>query len=212
MAEKARLPKKRIGSIGVLVRSSQATKPSSRATPAPIETSTVALVHPSDCARTIPNTRPSSPLLASATPGTSSRFAGPRLSRSSASAAGASARPTGTFSQKIHCQEKPSTTAPPTTGPSATPSPETPDQMPSASPRLSALKASLSRVSESGVMMAAPSPCSARAAMSASVLGASAAAAEASVNTPSPATNTGRRPRRSPRAAPVSRKTAKLRV
>ena len=65
----------------------------------------------------------------------------------------------GTLSQKIHCHEKPSTTAPPTTGPRATPSPDTPDQMPSARPRLSAAKASLSSVSDSGVITAAPRPC-----------------------------------------------------
>ncbi len=116
--------------------------------------------------------------------------------------------PIGTFSQKIHCQEKPSTTAPPTTGPSATPSPETPDQMPSASPRFSTAKASLSSVSESGVMTAPPRPWKARAAISASVLGASAAAAEESVKTPIPTANTRRLPNRSPSAAAVSRKTA----
>ena len=52
-------------------------------------------------------------------------------------AAGASARPIGTLSQKIQCHENPSTTAPPTTGPSATPNPETPDQMPNLASELS---------------------------------------------------------------------------
>jgi hypothetical protein len=137
---------------------------------------------------------------------------GPRLSPSRASATGTSAIPTGTFSQKIHCQEKPSTTAPPTTGPSATPSPETPDQMPRASPRFSAAKASLRSVSDSGAITAPPRPWSARAAISASVLGASAAAADATVKIPSPAANTVRRPSRSPSAAAVRRNTAKLSV
>ena len=53
--------------------------------------------------------------------------------------------------------------------------------MPSARPRFSAANASLRSVSESGVITAPPSPCTARAAISASVLGASAAAADASV-------------------------------
>ena len=170
------------------------------------------LVQPSACARTMPSTTPSRPALARARPGTSSvRFA-PWLSRSIAIAVGASAMPMGTFSQKIHCQEKPSTTAPPTTGPSATPRPETPDQMPSASPRRFSLKASLRSVRVSGVTMAAPRPCSARAAISASVDAASAAAADATVKIEMPTANILLRPSRSPRAAPVRRSTAKLSV
>jgi hypothetical protein len=80
--------------------------------------------------------------------------------------------------------------------------------MPSASPRFSAVKASLRRVRESGVITAPPSPWRARAAMSASVEGASAAAADAAVNIPMPTAKTVRRPMRSPSAAAVSRKTA----
>ena len=54
-----------------------------------------------------------------------------------------------------------------------------PDQMPSARPRFSAGNASLSSVSVSGATIAPPRPWIARAAISASVEGASAAAAEA---------------------------------
>ena len=103
-------------------------------------------------------------------------------------------------------------TAPPTSGPSATPRPLTPDQTPSATPRRSAGNASLSSVSVSGATMAAPAPWTARAAISAPVLGASAAAAEATVNTPRPRTNMRRRPKRSPKAAPVISSTAKASV
>ena len=60
--------------------------------------------------------------------------------------------------------------------------------------------------------MAPPSPCTARAAISASTEGASAAATDAAVKMPIPITNIRRRPKRSPRAAPMSRKTAKLSV
>ena len=60
--------------------------------------------------------------------------------------------------------------------------------------------------------MAAPMPWSARAAISAPVDGARAAAAEAAVKIPSPITKTRRRPKRSPSAAPVSRKTANASV
>ena len=66
--------------------------------------------------------------------------------------------------------------APPTSGPSATPRPEMPDHAPIARPRRSAGNASASRVSVSGVTMAAPTPWTARAAISAPVVGARAAA------------------------------------
>ena len=61
-----------------------------------------------------------------------------------------------------------------------------PDQAPIARPRFSAGKAVESSVSVSGVTIAAPAPCSARAAISAPVVGASAAPAEASVKRPRP--------------------------
>ena len=92
--------------------------------------------------------------------------------------------PIGTLSQKIQCQEMPSTTAPPTSGPSATARPEMPDQAPIASPRLPGGNAVESSVSVSGVTIAPPAPCSARAAISAPVDGASAASADATVKTP----------------------------
>ena len=97
-------------------------------------------------------------------------------------------------------------------GPLATARPPMPPQAPRATPRFSGETAALRMVRVSGVTMAPPSPCTARAAMSASTEGASAAATEAPVKMPSPITNMRRRPKRSPRAAPVRRKTAKLRV
>jgi hypothetical protein len=138
----------------------------------------------------------------------SSERSGPRLSRRRAAASGITASPMGTFSQKIHCQAIPCTTAPPTSGPMATPKPLTADQNPRASPRRSRGTASDSSVSVSGSTIAAPMPCTARAAISASTLGASAAAAEEAVNSERPTTNMRRRPKRSPRAAPVSSSTA----
>jgi hypothetical protein len=89
--------------------------------------------------------------------------------------------PIGTLIQKIQCQEAIWMTAPPTSGPSATAMPLIPDQTPSATPRRSGGKASASRVSVSGVTIAAPMPCDARAAISRPMLGASAAAAEETV-------------------------------
>ena len=76
--------------------------------------------------------------------------------------------------------------APPTSGPMATREAADADQMPSASPRFSAGNASLSSVSVSGATIAPPRPWIARAAISASVEGASAAAAEAPVKIADP--------------------------
>ncbi len=125
---------------------------------------------------------------------------------------GRSTSPIGTFSQKIHCQDRPSTTAPPTSGPDATARPATPDQTPSAAPRFDAGTAALRSVSVSGVTIAPPIPWSARAAMSQSADGARAAAADAKVKIPIPSMNIRRRPKRSPSAAPVSRKAANVSV
>jgi hypothetical protein len=64
----------------------------------------------------------------------------------------------------------------------------------------------------SGMTIAAPAPCTARAAISTPMLGASAAAALDRVNTLIPTANIRRRPYRSPRAAPVSISTANVSV
>jgi len=116
------------------------------------------------------------------------------------------------LSQKIHCQAIPCVTAPPTSGPIATARPLIPPQAPSATPRFSTGTAALRIVSVSGVTIAPPIPCAARAAISASTDGASAAAAEASVKMPRPMTNSRRRPKRSPSAAPVRSRTANVSV
>ena len=62
------------------------------------------------------------------------------------------------------------------------------------------------------MIIAAPAPCTARAAISQPMPGASAQAAEAAANRPSPAANSRRLPNRSPSAAAVSSSTAKLSV
>ena len=106
----------------------------------------------------------------------------------------------------------PLTTAPPTSGPIATPRPLTPPQTPNAMPRRAGGTASESNVSVSGRTMAAPKPCTARAAISTSMLVDRAAAALATVNVASPMENIRRRPKRSPRAAPVRSSTANVSV
>ena len=210
-AANARLRKNRIGSIGSAARSSQATNAARMTAPATSEPTICGLVHPSEFPFTRPHTRPSSPSPPRTTPGTSRALSGPWDSRNCV-ASGSRIRPIGTLSQKIHCHEMPSTTAPPTSGPIATAKPAMPDQAPSAAPRRSAETAPLRIVSVSGVTIAPPSPCSARAAMSHSVDGARAAIADAAVKIVRPIRNIRFRPKRSPSAAPISRKTAKVKV
>jgi hypothetical protein len=110
--------------------------------------------------------------------------------------------------QKIQCHEAASMTAPPTSGPRATAIPLIPDQTPSAIPRRSGGNASASRVSVSGVTIAPPIPWIARAETSRPVLGASAAAPEATVKSVIPPMNVRLRPILSPSAAPVRSSTA----
>ena len=155
---------------------------------------------------------PNRPRLASTSPGQSSRVAVPLLSVSLVRANGSSATPIGTFTQKIHCQDAPSTIAPPTSGPTATASPPTAPQAPSTRPRRSGGTAADSKVRVSGISIAAPTPCTARAATSQPIPGASAAAADPAVNTASPTVNSRRRPNRSPSVAPVSSSTANVSV
>ena len=66
--------------------------------------------------------------------------------------------------------------------------------------------------SETAEATAPPSPCTARAAIRVLMSGASAAAAEATVKIPSPIEKVSRRPIRSPMAAPVRSRTAKVSV
>src|SRR5215208_1443378 len=178
-AEKPRSRKSRSGTIGCAARRSQATNPASSTLPPVIATTIAGLVQPSPFPLTSPQTTPNKPALTSARPGRSRAPSGPLDSRSRSIASGSRTTPMGTLSQKIHCQEMPSTTAPPTSGPAATARPATPDQAPSATPRRSRGTASLRIVRLSGVTMAPPIPCTARAAISQSALGARAAAAEA---------------------------------
>jgi len=150
--------------------------------------------------------------LSSRVPTGSRRDQVPRDSGTAKASSGTATRATGTLSQKIACQLTPSTTAPPTTGPSATPRPETPPQIPIAMARFAAGTDAASRVSESGIMAAAPSPCTARATMRDSELVDSAAAIEAAPKTRSPAIIVRRRPHRSPTVAAVSMTAAKVSV
>jgi hypothetical protein len=137
---------------------------------------------------------PVRPTLAKTRPGRSRLVEGPRLSVRRSRAIGSRAMPIGTFSQKIHCQEAPSTTAPPTSGPIAIARPPTAPQAPRARPRRRGDTAADSSVRVSGMTMAAPTPCTARAATRVPMPGAMAAAADPAVNKPRPIVNRRRRP------------------
>ena len=106
----------------------------------------------------------------------------------------------------------PLTTAPPTSGPNATASPAMPLHAPMNAPRRLAGMPALRIVSVSGVTIAPPTPCAARAAINAPAVGASAAAAEDAVKMKRPTASMRRRPKRSPSAAPVKSRTAKVSV
>ena len=120
--------------------------------------------------------------------------------------------PIGTLSQKIQCQEMPCEIAPPTSGPIAIARPATPPHAPRATARRSGGTPADRIVSDSGVTSAPPTPCIARARISTSLDGERAAAAEPIVKIARPMTKNRRRPNRSPSAAPVSSRTAKVRV
>ena len=81
--------------------------------------------------------------------------------------------------------------------------------MPTISPRRCGGNAVVRMVRLSGRTTAAPRPCTVRATTSSAASGASAHAAEASVNSASPRMKTRRRPNRSPSAAAVMMPAAK---
>ncbi len=120
--------------------------------------------------------------------------------------------PIGTLIQKIHCQARPAAMAPPITGPPATARPVRPCSAPIAEPRFSGGNAAPTSVRASGITNAAPMPWIVRAAISAPAPGASAEAAEASVNSARPKANRRLRPKRSPSEDAVISSTAKLRL
>jgi hypothetical protein len=136
----------------------------------------------------------------------------PRDSDNFHQASGINTMPTGTFNQKMYCHDQPLVTAPPTSGPRATAAPPIAPQMPRAALRRSGGTEALSRVSDSGMIMAPPAPWMARASTSTEMLGAMAASADAAVNTAMPRTKMRRRPKRSPMAAADISSTAKVRV
>src|SRR5450432_16799 len=212
LAVKPRLRNNRSGSTGSAARRSHATKAARNTTPATKSSTIVVLPQPQSAALTRPRTTANNPAVASPVPTTSSRDDGPVLSFSNREATGSNTMPIGTLSQKIHDHEAPSTIAPPTTGPTAIARPAIAPHAPRASPRFDTGTATLSKVRVSGVMIAPPTPCSARAATSSFAVDDNAARADAVVKMASPIMNIFLRPKRSPKVAPGNRSTAKVSV
>ena len=134
-----------------------------------------------------------------------------RLSAISAGRARRRRAPTGTFTHSTHSQPRPSVRTPPSSTPAAPPEPATAPQTPSALLRSEpSRKVVVTIESAAGEMIAAPRPCTARAAISWASFAAKPPASDAAAKTSRPAMNTRRRPSRSASRPPSSRKPPKV--
>ncbi|MNS80513.1 hypothetical protein D3C72_1141940 [compost metagenome] len=106
--------------------------------------------------------------------------------------------PKGRFNRKIPCQPTWAINTPPSVGPSEVPIADIVPSTPIALPIFSLGTAPLTSAMVSAIMVAAPMPCTARAAISNHRLGARAHRSEATVNSAMPISSNRRRPRRSP--------------
>ena len=112
------------------------------------------------------------------------------------------------MTKKIQRQSNAVTSSPPSVGPAMVARPVTAPQTPNAAPRRSGGNVMVTRARVCGISMAAPSPWTARKAMSQPAPGAKPHAADATVNTAIPATNMVRGPSRSPSRPAVMTRTA----
>ena len=146
-----------------------------------------------------PHTSPVTAAGDSTAPRTSSGgAAGLRDSGISAEPATKARQAAGTLIQKTECQEKCCNSSPPSTGPSGRASATPAVRMPIAVGRSSSVNAAATTASESGNTIPAPSPISARAAISSPAETDSAHHSDAARNTASPASSSRLRPSRSP--------------
>src|SRR5262245_2229738 len=194
------------GSIGARERRSHRPNAASRAAPHPIAASTPGLPQPLTGPSISPYVTPTSPRVTRVPPVRSTR---PVASASWDSgtcrhASSTTAAEIGRLIPKISRHDAAWMSHPPRNGPMAVATPPRPDQAPIAFPRsLGANDASrIARLP--GVSSAAPTPCSARAAISTGAVGARPHSREAMANHTTPMTNTRRRPYRSPRDPPSS--------
>ena len=144
-------------------------------------------------------------------PSQSGRLA--RAARDSATLASAmmtAAIPIGAFTKKIHRQDRPEVSTPPSSGPMATARPVTAPQAPNATPRSWPRKESASNASDTANMIAPPTPCKARDSCSITVLTAKPQSTDARVKIARPARYSKRRPNMSARLPAVSRNAARV--
>ena len=104
------------------------------------------------------------------------------------------AMPIGTFTKKIHRQEMPEVSIPPSSGSTATARPVTAPHTPNATPRSLPRKESASNASDTANMIAPPTPCKARDNCSITVLTAKPHSTDAKVKTAKPTRYGRRRP------------------
>ena len=112
--------------------------------------------------------------------------------------------PIGTLTKKIHSQPSPSVSAPPTSGPTATAPPIVAPQAAIAVPRSGPWNSWAISASEVANIAAPPMPCRPRARCRKVALVASPQSSDANVNSPTPITNSRRRPKRSASVPMVS--------
>ncbi len=134
----------------------------------------------------MPNTSKAMPIPLSTTPGMSNLCACVSSAGTSFQASTNATMPTGTLTKKIHSQPRLSTSTPPRIGPTSVARPATPPHRPMAAPRLSGGKVRVMTAMVCGVISAAPRPCTARAAISISMVPDSPHHSEARVNTDRP--------------------------
>ena len=107
--------------------------------------------------------------------------------------------PSGTLTKNIARQLAPAISRPPSDGPRAVPSADIVPSNPMALPVRALGTVAPTIAMASAIMMAAPKPCAARAAISSPSVGAIAHRTEATVNKATPISSSRRRPTRSPR-------------
>ncbi len=132
------------------------------------------------------------PSVSAAAPSTSMGARSPRLSGSNRPASAAPASPTGTLTANTHSHPSTLVMTPPSTQPDAPPPAAAAVQIPSARCRSGAV--ATRSASAEGAISADPAPWTARAAISAAAVGASAHASEATAKRSRPIWNTRRRP------------------
>ncbi len=158
-----------------------------------------------------PYTRNASAAVNSAKPAQSGRLArGARDSATFSTEMTTAMTPIGAFTKKIHRQDRPDVSSPPSSGPMATATPVTAPQTPKATPRSLPRKASAKSARETANMMAPPTPCRPRDSWSISVLTAKPHSTDAAVKIARPIRYSRRRPYLSARLPAVSRNAARV--